>query len=178
MSFDNLIEGDWVEKCDNLWETLTGTILDTRTPLERLYITVCNLKEKDLLDFRNLKKRTVEEISEIFKEAGYIWYNSKANFFNQEIDFDLETASYDDMLSIKGIGAKLASMWMTIVHKSNDHPIIDTHVLKFLRSKGYKEKDYKSLSEAFKHEAKMLNLSVSKLDKRILVEGIRKRRGL
>jgi len=165
MSFDNLIEGDWVEKCDNLWEILTGTILDTRTPLERLYITVCNLKEKDLLDYRKLKRLSIEKISEIFKEAGYIWYNSKANFFNQEIDFDLETASYDDMLSIKGIGAKLAT-------------IIDTHVLKFLRSKGYKEKDYKSLSEAFKHEAEMLNLSIPELDKRILVEGIRKRRGL
>lgn len=178
MSYDNLIEGDWVEECENLWEILTGTILDTRTPLERLYTTVCNLKEKDLLDFRNLKKQTIDEISVILKDAGYIWYNSKARFFDQDVDFNLKTATYEDMLSIKGIGDKLASMWMRIVHNSNDYPILDTHVLKFLKSKGYKQKSYKALSEVFKLEAEKANMTVSELDHKILVEGIRKRKGL
>ena len=178
MSYDNLIEGDWVEQCENLWEILTGTILDTRVPLERLFTTVRNLKEKDLLDFRNLKEKTVEEIAQIFKDAGYIWYNSKARFFNQGIEFDLKSATYKQMISIKGIGDKLASMWMTIVHKSNDYPILDVHVLRFLKEKGYNQKGYAALSEAFKVEAKKANMSVSELDHKILVEGIRKRKGL
>lgn len=178
MRYDNLIEGDWVEVCENLWEILTGTILDTRTPLERLYKTVSYLKERDILDFRTLQAYSIEDISEYLKDSGYPWYNSKANFLNQSIDLNLETASYEDMKSIKGIGDKLASMWMTIVHESNDHPIIDTHVLKFLKSKGHNQKDYVSLSEAFKQEAIKQNLSVSELDHKILVEGIRKRKGL
>ena len=174
--FKNLIDDDWVEHCDNLWELLTGIILDTRTPLERLYKVVLNLKNKGLLDFRNLKKYSVDKISEILKEAGYIWYNQKANFINQEITFDLKTASYEDMLTIKGIGDKLASLWMAIVHESNEHPILDTHVLKFLKSKGYNQKNYASLSEAFKKEANLLGLSVLELDKRILNDGIKRRK--
>jgi len=176
--YENLIEGDWVEKCDNLWEILTGTLLDTRTPLERLYTTVSYLKERNVLDYRVLKEHTTEQISEFFKDSGYPWYNSKARFFEQDIEFDLKSATYKQMISIKGIGDKLASMWMTIVHKSNDHPIIDIHVTRFLKSKGYNQKDYTSLSNAFRKEAKKAGLSVSELDHKVLMEGIRKRKGL
>ena len=34
--YEALVEGDWVELCSNFWELLTGTLLDTRTSLERL----------------------------------------------------------------------------------------------------------------------------------------------
>jgi len=172
--FKNLLDDDWVEHCDNLWELLTGIILDTRTPLRRLYRVVFNLKNKDLLDFRKLRRYSVDKISGILKEAGYIWYNQKANFLNQEITFDLKTASYEDMLTIKGIGNKLASLWMAIVHNSNKYPILDTHVLKFLKLKGYNQKNYASLSEAFKKEANLLGLSVLELDKKILNDGIKR----
>ena len=175
--YKNLIDGDWIEECHGLWEILTGVILDIRTPLERLYKVVCNLKQQDLLDFRKLGKHSEEKISEILKESGYIWYNQKAKCFKQDIDFDLENASFEDIKSIYGIGDKLASMWMAIVHKSNEHPILDTHVLQFLRTKGYNQKDYKSLSDAFKKEADLLGLGVLELDQQILYNGIKNRLG-
>lgn len=176
--YNSLLDEDWVEICDNLWEVLTGTILDIRTPLERLYKVISHLKEKNLLDFRHLSKYTVDEIAIVLNDAGYSWYNQKAKCFEQEINFNLETATYEDMKTIYGIGDKLASMWMAIVHGSNDHPILDTHVLQFLRSKGYKEKDYTSLSNSFKVEAKKLGLTVLELDRQIITNGINKRLGL
>jgi len=176
-SYNSLIDEDWVEICTNLWEVLTGTLLDIRTPLERLYKVITNLKQQDLLDFRHLSKLPTEKVASILKEAGYIWYNQKAKCFAQYIGFDLETATYEDMKLIYGIGDKLASMWMAIVHSSNEHPILDTHVLKFLRSKGYKEKDYGSLSEAFKVEADKAGLTVLELDRQVVSNGINKRLG-
>jgi len=176
--YQPLVDEDWVQLCDNLWQLLTGTILDTRIPLERLYIVLQNLKDKSVLDYRNLSKFNEEERAEILKDCGYNFYNSKARFFEQDIDFDLETATFEQMKSIYGIGDKLASMWMAIVHGSNEYPILDTHVLRFLKEKGYTSKIYKELSEAFKKEAQIAGLTVLELDKQIVEQGIRKRRGI
>ena len=61
---NSLLDDDWVSLCENLWEILTGLILDTRTPLERLYKTVKYLKDKDILDFRTLQAYSIDDISE------------------------------------------------------------------------------------------------------------------
>lgn len=173
---DNIVEDDWVGVCENLWELLTGLILDTRTPIERVYQAVKHLKDLDILDFRTLQAYSIDDISEYLKESGYPWYRSKAGFLKQSISLDLATASYEDMMSIKGIGPKLASLWMAIVHGSNDYPIIDVHVKNWLYEKGYTSKKYEELAKAFKEEAKKLNMSVLELDKKIINEGIKKRR--
>ena len=175
--FQNLLDTDWLELVDNEQELLTCVLLDTQTPLERLRKVVQYLKERDILNYNTLSKYPKKEIAKILKEANYIWYNSKARFFGQEISFELANATYEQMLTIKGIGPKLASMWMRIVH-DEERPIIDTHVIRFLKERGYNTKNYDNMSIAFKTEAKKLNMSIADLDRQIVADGIRKRRGI
>jgi len=175
-------EYNWSIHCDNLWELLTAVLLDTRTPLERLNNVLIELKNRKLLNYISLHDVCLDsgydKVATILKECGYPWYNQKARCFGQGIALDLATASYEDMQTIKGIGPKLASMWMRMVH-GEERPIIDTHVKQWLAKRGHDvSQSYKSLSEIFIQEAAVLKMSVSELDHKIVAEGIARRRGL
>ena len=98
--YEDLVNGDWVGSADNLWELLTGLILDTRTPLERMAVVTRNLKaakygESNLLDFRVLHEIAqttgAEHVANLLKIAGYPWYNQKSRFFEAVPEFDLGT---------------------------------------------------------------------------------------
>lgn len=168
---------NWTSHCGNLWELLTAILLDTQTPIERVNDTVKYLKERNLLDYRILSNLEADEIAKILKESGYIWYNQRSKLFGQEIDMNLNDASLEDMMTIRGIGPKLASLWMRIVH-GTDIPIIDTHVKKWLRGQGHDSNNYSVLSEALRKEAAELNMTVTELDNKIVLAGIKKRKGI
>lgn len=179
--FDNLLDTDWVGSADDLWELLTGILLDTRTPLERMAIVTRRLKALDWLDYRKLRDIShrwgVQGVANILREAGYPWYNQKAKLFDQDIEFDLSTATFEQMQTVRGIGPKLASLWMRIVH-NQDLPVIDVHVKRWLGNQGVFANKYEVLAEALKHEAEQRGLTVAALDRLIVENGIRKRRGM
>jgi thermostable 8-oxoguanine DNA glycosylase len=179
--FDNLFDAaeyNWTYYCDNEWELLTCVLLDTQTPLERLKEVIKKLKQEGMLDYRRLSE--YEYIPLLLKNAGYIWYNQKARYFGQKIEFDLKKATWEQMQTIKGIGPKLASLWMRIMHGDDSVPIIDTHVKKWMFNQGYEGPftDYAKMSAFMIKKAKEMGMTQAKLDQMIVSEGIAKRRGL
>src|SRR5436309_2566293 len=82
------------------------------------------------------------------------------------------------MLSIRGIGPKLASLWGRIVHGDESRAVIDTHVRRWLKNMGYTSDDYDVLSEALKSEASARGISLADLDRSIVENGIRARKGI
>jgi len=186
--YEDLVNGDWVGSADNLWELLTGLILDTRTPLERMAVVTRNLKaakygESNLLDFRVLHEIAqttgAEHVANLLKIAGYPWYNQKSRFFEAVPEFDLGTASFEQMQTILGVGPKLASLWRNIVH-GEQLPVIDAHVYRWLGKLGYKIPlaKYAELAAVVTEEAKARGVSVSALDQLLVENGIRKRKGM
>jgi len=179
---------NWTKYCDTHWELLTCIILDTRTPLERLKKVVGRLKKEDNLDYRTL--RTFYEkighsgLAAYLKDVGYPWYNQKARYFNQWILIDLETATWEEMQMIKGIGPKLASLWMRIAHNDETHPVIDAHVWRWALAHGYvgpalgSSNGYSKVSAFMIKQANELGIGITELDQSIVAEGIMHRRGL
>jgi endonuclease III len=195
--FADLVDGDWCAICTNEWELLTAILLDSRTPLERMRKTVIALKKIGLLDYRKMREfgydyadvdshnKTFRQsiVSGVLKNAGYPWYNQKARYFNQDITFNLRTASLEQIDSILGIGPKLAALWMRIMNPSrqDEFCVIDTHVRRFLRDiLGVDEKhtSYEELSDILRNEAKLRGLTITELDELIVENGVKKRKGL
>jgi len=175
-------EYNWSVNCDNLWELLTMVLLDTRTPLERLSKVGQTLKRWGWLDYRKLNELYIngghEQVVKVLREAGYPFYNMKAKCFAYPVSINLETASFDELQTIYGIGPKLAAMWRRMVH-GDEIPIIDTHVKRWLQGRGYNTRQkYKSLSEIFTMEAQSLGMTVAELDRKIISEGIARRKGI
>lgn len=195
-SFAQFAEGDWCQLCQNEYELLTALLLDTRTPLERVRKVVLYLKERNLLDYRrfrsfcyiydnaeSLHKSFNSEMAEVLlRNAGYPWAKQKSVLFNQDITFDLKTASLEQIDSIKGIGPKLAALWMRIMHpeRMNEFVVIDTHVRRWLRGIGVDEAhtSYEALSAILREEAQARGITITELDEAIVQNGINKRRGL
>lgn len=50
---------------------------------------------------------------------------------------DLRVCSFEELMCVKGVGPKTASFFLTHSRKHFDLPILDTHILKYLRSKGH-----------------------------------------
>jgi len=184
-SFLSSVDGDWVEVAQNEWELLTCILLDTRTPVERLRKVLQELRSINLLDFRELGKLSSGEVEEQLRHFSYPWARQKSSYFQQKIEFDLTAATFKQIDSIKGIGPKLASLWMRIMHpnRKDEFVVIDTHVLQWLRktnnlSEAQMNKfSYRELSEMVRKAAKDRNQTVSEFDNEIVSAGIRKRRG-
>ena len=172
-------EYNWTRYCDNEWELLTCILLDTRTPLERLKKVVFALKEHGVLDYRRMSEFNIGMITNFLWMSGYPWYNQKAAYFGQDIDFDLKTATWEKIQTIRGIGPKLASLWCRIL-RGEEWPVIDSHVKRWMLSNGYEgsTSNYTEMSKWFVTKAAQLRVSVSDLDRRIVGEGIARRRGL
>ncbi len=176
-----LVESDWSVIPKNEWELLTGVLLDTRTPVERLRYVLRNLKKQDLLDFRNLEPLSLPRKQAILREAGYPWWRQKAMCFHQPVPkFDLKTATLDQMQTIYGIGPKLANLWMRFMHPEiqDDFCVIDTHVRRWIRNNLHiddSKTSYAELSRLLRVEAEKRNMTISELDEMIVTAGIRAR---
>lgn len=186
-SFAEFAEGDWVEPTSNEWELLTGILLDTRTPLERMRKVIVGLKQANMLDYRILRemyrKDGREAVEVELARYSYPWARQKSFYFNQDIEFDLKTATLEQIDGIKGIGPKLAALYMRIVHpdKMNDFVVIDTHVRRWLREElGVDEArlSYDVLSGILREEAEARGITITQLDEAIVENGVNKRRGI
>jgi len=189
--FLNQVGGDWVSLCDNEWELLTGIMLDTRTPLERLRQVLLVLKKRNLLDYRKLRwffqNGDNESVTKILKDASYPWYNQKAQLFNQDIEVlcpnGLAKATFEEIDSINGIGPKLASLFMRIMHPEHqdDYVVIDTHVHRYIREvlglADENKKTYAQLSEILREDADARGMTITQLDEMIVDNGINRRLG-
>jgi thermostable 8-oxoguanine DNA glycosylase len=86
---------------------------------------------------------------------------------------DLQTVTLNRLLQIPGIGLKTARFFLSHSREDFDEPMLDTHILRFLRDQGYSdapkstptnENTYYYFANIFKNIARQLGKSVTDLD--------------
>jgi len=89
---------------------------------------------------------------------------------------DLQTVSLNRLLQVPGIGLKTARFFLSHSREDFDEPMLDTHILQFLRDQGYtdapkstpsNENTYFYFANIFKNIARQLGKSVTDLDLQI-----------
>ena len=102
-------------------------------------------------------------------------YNRLVSSFQDAIygDFDLQKCSLQRLCTIRGVKLKTSNFFLTHSREDYNVPVLDTHVLKFLKAEGIKnvpkstpqdEKLYDSLAKQFTTIAKRRRMSVADLD--------------
>lgn len=86
---------------------------------------------------------------------------------------DLQTVTLNRLLQVPGIGLKTARFFLSHSREDFDEPMLDTHILQFLRDQGYKDAPkstpsnvgiYNYYANVFKMFARTLGKSVTDLD--------------
>jgi hypothetical protein len=86
---------------------------------------------------------------------------------------DLQTVTLNKLLEVAGIGLKTARFFLSHSREDFDEPMLDTHILRFLRDQGHKDAPkstpsslpiYSYYANAFKMLARTLGKSVTDLD--------------
>lgn len=86
---------------------------------------------------------------------------------------DLQSVTLNRLLQVPGIGLKTARFFLSHSREDFDEPMLDTHILRFLRDQGYvdapkstpsNENTYHYFSNIFKNIARQLGKSVTDLD--------------
>lgn len=106
------------------------------------------------------------------KMAKFGQYGRITEAFKQVVNIDLYALSVESLEAVHGIGPKTARMIILYSDPTAECVPLDTHVLKFLRKKGYDApkntpsagKKYNQLEAAFVAEAKKAGKTVRELD--------------
>jgi thermostable 8-oxoguanine DNA glycosylase len=86
---------------------------------------------------------------------------------------DLQTVTLNRLLQVPGIGLKTARFFLSHSREDFDEPMLDTHILRYLRDQGYtdapkstpsNENTYYYFANIFKNIARQLGKSVTDLD--------------
>tara|TARA_E500000178_G_scaffold355805_1_gene429892 strand:+ start:3932 stop:4510 length:579 start_codon:yes stop_codon:yes gene_type:complete len=86
---------------------------------------------------------------------------------------DLQIVTLNRLLQVPGIGLKTARFFLSHSREDFDEPMLDTHILRFLRDQGYSdapkstpsnENTYHYFANIFKNIARQLGKSVTDLD--------------
>ena len=86
---------------------------------------------------------------------------------------DLQSVTLNRLLQVPGIGLKTARFFLSHSREDFDEPMLDTHILRFLRDQGYvdapkstptNENTYHYFANIFKNIARQLGKSVTDLD--------------
>ena len=86
---------------------------------------------------------------------------------------DLQSVSLNRLLEVPGIGLKTARFFLSHSREDFDEPMLDTHILRYLRDQGYvdapkstpsNENTYLYFANIFKNIARQLGKSVTDLD--------------
>jgi len=124
--------------------------------------------------FEKIKKAGLKKLPQTLKNFGIGCYNLKAKSIWELVNsnLNLRTCSIEDLEDIYGIGPKTARCF--IIHSRRDANCagLDTHILKFLRSKGHNapkstpstKKQYKKFEDMFLGYAKESGHSIAEFD--------------
>ena len=64
-------------------------------------------------------------------------HNRLANAFTQVVNLNLRTCTVDDLEKVKGIGMKTSRFFIIYSRRNAQYAVLDTHILKELKSMGY-----------------------------------------
>lgn len=125
--------------------------------------------------FEKIKRLGIKKLPQTLKKFGIGCYNLKSKSMWELINsnLDLRTCSVEDLERIYGIGPKTARCF--IIHSRRDVQQcagLDTHILKFLRSKGHNvpkstpstKKQYKKFENIFLGYVKESGQSIAEFD--------------
>lgn len=111
---------------------------------------------------------------DIMKEYAISPYRQRYNSFCDAVQiFDLRAVNMSRLMKVRGIGLKTARFFLSHSREDFDEPMLDTHILSWLRDQGYtgapqatpqNEGVYNYYANVFKSLARQLGLSVTDLD--------------
>tara|TARA_Y100000296_G_scaffold54691_1_gene62773 strand:- start:33 stop:671 length:639 start_codon:yes stop_codon:yes gene_type:complete len=102
-------------------------------------------------------------------------YQSRYNSFTDVVRLlpdDLSKVTVDELQAVRGIGTKTSRFFLTHSREDFDEPVLDTHILRFLRDMGHNvpsvtpqsPKKYAQVAGIFKSYARSVNKTVAELD--------------
>ena len=113
-------------------------------------------------------------LNEIMHWAKLSPYSQRFNSYVSVVTIkDLQTVTLNRLLQVPGIGLKTARFFLSHSREDFDEPMLDTHILRFLRDQGYadapkstptNENTYHYFANIFKNIARQLGKSVTDLD--------------
>jgi len=116
-------------------------------------------------------------LQNLMKKYGIAPHKQRYNSYCDVIHIsDLYLVSLDRLLQVRGIGLKTARFFLSHSRENFDEPMLDTHILSFLRDQGYSDAPkttpsnpsvYAQYASIFKDIARQLGESVTDLDLRI-----------
>lgn len=112
--------------------------------------------EKPFVFLKNLTER---ERLILLKSVKIGQYNRINNAIRDSLLLNLRTCNVSDLEQVYGVGPKTARFFL-LHTRGEEHAVLDTHILKWLRNKGYEAPNntpqnrntYKKLEEIFKKE--------------------------
>ena len=116
----------------------------------------------------------VGKLNEIMHWAKLSPYAQRYNSYVDVVKIkDLQSVTLHRLLQVAGIGLKTARFFLSHSREDFDEPMLDTHILRFLRDQGYSdapkstptsENTYHYFANIFKNIARQLGKSVTDLD--------------
>ncbi len=144
---------------------LVFCLLDRALPYEKVCKAFEALDSKGLTTKDTIKAASLKEIVDILKSTGFRFPNQTGKFIKDfgETEIDLKTASREELTKIKGIGMKLASMFLRDT-RGEEYAVIDIHIKNFLKERGQFTNNYLKDEVTLKEIAKKMELSIAELD--------------
>ncbi len=113
-------------------------------------------------------------LNEIMHWAKLSPYAQRYNSYVSAVKIkDLQVVTLNRLLKVPGIGLKTARFFLSHSREDFDEPMLDTHILRFLRDQGYSdapkstpsnENTYHYFANIFKNIARQLGKTVTNLD--------------
>jgi thermostable 8-oxoguanine DNA glycosylase len=98
--------------------------------------------DRTKLPFDGLKKVLAEEgygsLYHRVLDAKFGQHTRIAKAFSQSINLNLRTATLDELMVVHGVGPKTARMFLLHSRRNQRLAVLDTHILKFLKTKRIK----------------------------------------
>jgi len=134
-------------------------------PYEKVCKAFDALELADLTIREKLREAPLEKIVLVLKSTGFRFPNQTGNFLKNfgENNIDLSTAPREEIAKIKGIGMKLASMFLRNT-RGEELAVIDVHIRNFLKEHNALGKNYLESETNFKKIADQLGMKPSELD--------------
>ena len=122
--------------------------------------------------FEKLRAIGQDNMLEAVKKSRLGQFTRLAKMFNESLSLDLRTCSVLDLENVYGCGPKTARMFLMMTRPNQRLAALDTHVLKFLASKGHDVpkvtpsagKTYTKWEDQFLIYADDSNMTVSEFD--------------
>lgn len=129
------------------------------------------------MPFHAIKLIGEKDLPETLLRFGFGCYNNKARSIYDLVtsDLNLKTCKLEDLVGIYGIGFKTAQMFLMHTRRGYKGCCLDTHLLKHLRSLGYKvpkstpqsKKRYMQIQEVYLQLAESMGVDPTELDLQI-----------